>query len=328
MLRFAIVVTLGLSVLSCESDKQKESAKAPTAESPTPAPATGSAAEEVSVAKLSVDAIADSAGTEAKAMADGVVRIGWARDDVPVAVDGAALPPSAGLGSWAAFAPVSDGAMVMGDTVVFEDEINPAIDAAFANGLQITALHNHFAFDDPAVYFMHIGGKGDPAKLAAGVKAMWDAIRAVRKASPKPARTFPGTTVKPGKLDPAKLASIVGHDAQEKPGGVVKVVIERNAKMGALEFGGTMGLATWAAFHGDESHASIDGDFAMTAGEVQTVLRALRAAKINIVALHNHMIGESPAYYFVHFWGKGPAAELARGFRSVLDAQAQSKARR
>jgi len=327
-------MVVAFSVGACES--KKESKRAPNkevaAKPDKPAKRTVKTDQTTktdpsasAVDPLSVDDIAKASGTKAKEVSDGVVRIGWGRTKVKTTVDGMAFPPAAGLGSWAAFAPVGGGAMVMGDTVVFQDEINPAIDAAFAHGLKITALHNHFVFDDPQVYFMHIGGVGDPVKLAAGVKAMWDAIKAVRKAAPKPARTFPGPIVKPGKLDVAKLAAITKLKAAAKPGGVVKMVVERKATMRGVDFGGNMGLTTWAAFAGDDALASIDGDVAMTAKEVQPVLRALRAAKINVVALHNHMIGETPAYYFVHYWGKGPAAELARGFRAVLDAQAKVK---
>jgi len=136
---------------------------------------------------LDARAIAAASGADAKTSPDGVVRIGWSRTDVPVAVDGTRLPPAAGLGSWAAFAPMGSAAMVMGDTVVFEDEVDPAMDAAFAHGLAVTGLHNHFFHDHPKVYFMHIGGNGPASELAAAVKAVWDAIRQVRKARPEPA---------------------------------------------------------------------------------------------------------------------------------------------
>lgn len=325
-----LLLGLSFTIVSCEGKKEKPPTRKTTTSPSTPTPTrkttqphTGHAAQKTK--PLNADAIGKAAGTKATAGADGVVRIGWGRNDVAVRIDGMAFPAAAGLGSWAAFAPMGDQAMVMGDTVVFQDEITPAIDAAFANGLEVSALHNHFVFDEPAVFFMHIGGHGAPEKLAAGVKAMWDAIKAVRKASPQPARTFPGPTVKPGKLDAAKLGEIIGRKAGTPPGGVVKVVVPRQASMGGLTFGGSMGLTTWAAFVGDMKLASIDGDFAMTAREVQPVLRALRAAKIHVVALHNHMIGETPAYYFVHFWGKGPAENLARGFRAALDAQATAK---
>ncbi|RUL87924.1 DUF1259 domain-containing protein [Tautonia sociabilis] len=271
--------------------------------------------------RLDADAIGRAAATEATTTDDGVVRIGWARDDVKVTVDGMPLKPFAGLGSWAAFAPTEHGAMVMGDTVVFQDEVSPAMDAAFANGLEVSALHNHFFFDEPKVYFMHIGGHGNPEELARGVKAVWDAIKQVRSERGTPADTFPGETPRHGTIDAAKVERIIGHEGQSQDG-MVKITIGREASMHGMKFGGSMGLTTWAAFSGSDELAAIDGDFAMTAREVQPVLRALRKAGIHVVALHNHMIGEEPAYYFTHFWGKGPAEELARGFKAALDAQA------
>src|SRR5207247_2782252 len=136
--------------------------------------------------------IGTAAGTKATTTDDGVVRIAWARTDVKVNVDGMPLKPFAGLGAWAAFTAAPHGAMVMGDTVVFQDEVNPAMDAAFANGLDVTGLHNHFFFYEPKVYFMHIGGMGEPEKLAVGIKAVWDAIKKVRADSPTPATHFAG----------------------------------------------------------------------------------------------------------------------------------------
>jgi hypothetical protein len=230
------------------------------------------------------------------------------------------MRPFMGLGSWAAFQSSTDGAMVMGDTVVFEDEVNAAIDAALAGGLEVTALHNHFLFDDPKVYFMHIGGNGCPEKLAQGVKAVWDAVKKVRAANPQPAKRFEGGVPEYGELDNEKLTQIIGS-AGTVEDQVVKVTIGRDAEMHGMKFGGSMGLTTWAAFAGTNELAVVDGDFAMTAPEVQPVLKALRKANIHIVALHNHMVGETPAYFFVHFWGKGTAEELATGFRAALDAQ-------
>src|SRR5207302_11268375 len=128
--------------------------------------------------------VGQAAGGKPTTAPDGVVRIAWARTDVAVSVDGMPLKPFAGLGSWAAFTAAPRGAMVMGDTVVFQDEVTPAMDAAFANNLEVTGLHNHFFYDEPKVYFMHLGGRGDPEKLAAGVKAVWDAIKQVRKEHP------------------------------------------------------------------------------------------------------------------------------------------------
>jgi hypothetical protein len=269
---------------------------------------------------LSADKIGEIIGVKATTTPDGVVRVGWPRKDVSVQVDGLQMRPFAGLGAWAAFQKSDDGVMLMGDTVVFQDEVNPAIDAAFASGLEVTAIHNHFFFDEPKVYFMHIGGNGPPDKLAYGVKAVWDAIKKVRAASPQPATTFPGGVPTYGKLDTEKLASIVGTKGS-LDSDVYKITIGRDAEMHGMKFGGSMGLTTWAAIAGTDELAVVDGDFAMTTNEVQPVLKALRAAGINIVALHNHMNGEAPAIYFTHFWGKGRAEDLAAGFRSALDAQ-------
>lgn len=270
--------------------------------------------------RLNADAIASASGAKVTTAPDGVVRIAWARNDVKVEVDGTPLKPFAGLGSWAAFTPASHGAMVMGDTVVFQDEVSPAMDAAFANSLEVTGLHNHFFFDEPKVYFMHIGGMGEPDKLAAGVKAVWDAIKRVRSENTHPATHFAGDIPKAGLIDSAPIEKALGQ-RPESQDGVVKVTIKREGTMHGVKVGGSMGLTTWAAFSGANDLAAVDGDFIMTAAEVQPVLRALRKSGIHIVALHNHMIGEQPAFYFTHFWGKGKAADLADGLKSALEAQ-------
>ena len=272
--------------------------------------------------RLDADKIGQAAGVKTTTAPDGVVRIAWARTDVPVKVDGMSLHPFAGLGSWAAFAPAKHGAMVMGDTVVFQDEVTPAMDAAFAAGLEVTGLHNHFFYDEPKVYFMHIGGMGDPAKLATGIKSVWDAIKKVRAENPKPASRFVGDVPKEGKIDQAAIEKALGHKG-ETQAGVVKVTIGREGTMHGVKITGSMGLTTWAAFSGSDELAAVDGDFIMTAAEVQPVLRALRKADIHIVALHNHMVGEEPAFYFTHFWGKGPAEKLAKGVKAALDEQAK-----
>lgn len=278
-------------------------------------------------ADLDAAAIGRAAGAEAIAGPDGAVRIGWARTDVAVRVDGARLAPAAGLGSWAAFRSTGDGALVMGDTVVFEDEITAALDAVLAAGLEITALHNHFVFDDPPVYFMHIGGHGAAESLAAGVKRVWDAIRAVRAEHPQPRRSFAGDPPAHGPLDANALGVLVGHEAK-RLGDVAKVTIPREGRAHGVEIGGSMGLTTWAAFAGSDARASVDGDFIMTADEVQPVLRALRASGLHVVALHNHMLEDQPRFFFAHYWGKGAAPALARGIRAALDAQAAISAGR
>lgn len=275
-------------------------------------------------AVLDHQAIGRTLGVEAETTDDGVVRATWSRTEVPVTVDGMSFPAAAGLTSWAGFTSTEGGAMLMGDTVVFQDEVGAAMDAAFANGLEITALHNHFFYDEPKVYFLHIGGHGDASALARGVDAVWDAIREVRRQRPEPASTLAGEAPSPGgSIDAAAIGRIVGVEPTVNDE-VVKVTIGHEAAMHGTRVSGSMGLTSWAAFTGSDELAAIDGDFAMTASEVQPVLRALRSAGIHVVALHNHMTGEEPAYFFTHFWAKGPAAELARGFRAAFDAQQEA----
>jgi len=278
----------------------------------------------VTVEKLDQNAIADASGATATTIADGIVKIGLSRTDVVVTVDGMKLPPSAGLGSWAAFAPMANGAMVMGDTVVFEDEVDAAMDAAFAHGLSVTAIHNHFFHDTPKVYFMHIGGEAKPETLAAAIKEVWGAIRAVRSAHAETATSFGGGAPAAGKVDANAVGKIVGQPATDTQG-VAKITIGREGTMQGMVVGGSMGLTTWAAFSGSDALAAMDGDFIMTADESQPVLKALRKGGIHLVALHSHMMGEQPKFYFAHFWATGKAEDLALEFRAALDAQAAVK---
>ena len=171
------------------------------------------AAPAFPVERLDPDVIGAASDATPTVTEDGVVRIGWSRGDVEVTVDGFNLPAAAGLGSWAAFTSMGDHAMVMGDTVVFQDEVDAAMDAALAHDLEITALHNHFFYDSPKVYFMHIGGEGEARSLAAAVKAVWNAIRAVRAERPVPATGFGGTAPQNGDLNATGLSKIVGQPA-------------------------------------------------------------------------------------------------------------------
>ena len=258
---------------------------------------------------------------------ENVYKVSFPRDDVKVTVDGTPMPPFMGLTSWAAFKPgAKDGvAMVMGDMVLFQDEVNPAMDAAFAGGLTVTALHNHFFYDEPKVYFMHVGGEGPAERLAAGVRKIQDKVKAVRSASPQPARSF-GRKPLAGKSSVAAgpLVGVLGGKPAEKDG-MVKFTIGRATKMPCgCGVGKEMGVNTWAAFYGTDDHAFVDGDFATFEGELQPVLQALRTAGINVVAIHNHMEGETPKVIFLHYWGIGPAKQLAEGVKAALDAQART----
>jgi hypothetical protein len=255
---------------------------------------------------------------------EGVFKVTKPRNDVKIQIDDWTMPPFMGLSSYAAFKSAHGSqVMMMGDTVVFEDEVNPAMSAALDAGLEVTALHNHFFFDHPKVYFMHIGGMGDPAKLAAGVKKVYDAIAQIRSAHAEPQTVFPGSIPEKSSITPAPLEAIFGSKGQAN-NGMFKVVIGRTATMHGITVGNEMGVNTWAAFAGSDDSAVVDGDFAMRESELQTVLKSMRASGINIVAIHEHMTGESPRVLFLHYWGKGRAVDLAKGVKTALDAQGAS----
>jgi hypothetical protein len=258
--------------------------------------------------------------------ADDVVKVSFPRDDVRVDVDGwNKMPPLMGLTSWAAFVPGEKPgaeAMVMGDLVLFEDEVNSAMSAALDNGLEVTALHNHFFFDKPHVLFMHIGGEGTVDQLGKGVKAALDAARAVRQKTPQPGNAFGAPPPTPSKIDGSKLEAVFGVKGSAKDG-MYKATFGRKtqAECGCT-IGKAMGVNTWAAFGGTDENAIVDGDFAVAEGELQPVLKALRAGGINVVAIHSHMTGESPRILFLHYWGRGKAADLAATVKRALDQTA------
>ena len=253
---------------------------------------------------------------------ENVFKVSKPRSDVKVAVDGWSMPPFMGLTSWAAFTPAHDGqTMVMGDTVLFEDEVNPVMSAALDSGLEVTALHNHFFFDEPNVYFMHVGGLGDTGTLAAAVKKVYDKVAEIRATQPEPQKTFSGAKIgATNSISPEPLEAILGK-GQAKDG-MFKVVIGRTATMHGIPVAKEMGVNTWAAFAGSNEEAVVDGDFAMTENELQTVLKGMRKEGINIVAIHHHMSQEEPRILFLHYWGKGKAAALAQSLKAALNAQA------
>jgi hypothetical protein len=249
---------------------------------------------------------------------ENVFKVSAPRDDVKVSVEAMPMAPFLGLTSWAAFTEMKPGsAMVMGDIVLFQDEVNPAMSAAFNAGLEVTALHNHFFFDQPKVLFMHIGGNGDPEKLARGVRALFDKIKEVRVKNPTPADTFGGAHWPDrSSISPAQIEPLLGKG--ENKDGMFKVTIGRTVTMHGTRAGKDMGVNTWAAFFGTDDDAGVDGDFAVTEDELQPVLKSLRAASINIVAIHQHMTHEQPRMMFLHYWGRGKAADLASAIKSAL----------
>jgi hypothetical protein len=253
---------------------------------------------------------------------ESVYKVTFPRDDVKVVVDGWTMPPFMGLGTWAAFTKgTHTEAMVMGDTVLFEDEVNAAMSAALDNGLSVTALHNHFFFDQPKVYFMHIEGEGTVEKLASAVKKVYDTTKAIRSQDAKPAESFSaaGQPSLPEKnsITATPLNEIFGVRGESKDG-MVKFTIGRPAKMHGVNIDKDMGVNTWAAFAGTDANAVVDGDFAVTEDELQPILKSLLTEKINIVAIHQHMTQEEPRIMFFHYWGRGPAKDLAQAVKGGL----------
>jgi Domain of Unknown Function (DUF1259) len=249
---------------------------------------------------------------------EGVFKVSAPRSDLDITVAGAKMTPPLGLTSWAAFQKAGGQVMVMGDLVMLEDQVNPVMSVALENGLEVTALHNHFFWDTPRVMFMHIGGIGDEAKLAGAVGKVLRTIKdtsggrgEVPRVELSPAQTS---------LDPKTIEDILGVKGQ-LANGVYKATIGRTTTMHGHDVGNAMGVNTWAAFAGSDEQAIVDGDFIMFEREVQPVLKALRGAGIHIVALHQHMIEESPRTVFLHYWGVGPTRELAKGLKAALDTQ-------
>jgi hypothetical protein len=227
---------------------------------------------------------------------EGVFKVSVPRSDLTVTVGSVKLTPPSGLTSWAAFTPADAGVMVMGDIVLTQDQVDPVMGVALDNGLEVTALHNHFLGESPRIMFMHIGGTGPVDSLAAAVGKVFASLRS-------PGAPIPGALGRTGVL----------------ADGVYKVTIGRSTQMHGHTVGNAMGVNTWAAFSGSDAQAVVDGDFAMLETELQPVLQALHRGGIHVVAIHQHMAGESPRIVFLHYWGVGPAETLARGLRAALD---------
>ena len=301
----------------------------PVAPTPTVIPSTSASTPPVAVLTPAIDekVVADATGVEKPEKSpDGVVKASWPRTDIDIMVDGWKMPPFMGLTSWAAFSPGKQGvaeAMIMGDLVLLEDEVNPVMSKLFEGSLQVTALHNHFFFDQPRVFFMHIGGEGKVRDLGKGVRAAMDEVSALRKKNGKPATTF-GNAKLPAKsaIDPAKLDAIFATKGQSKDG-MYKVVFGRKTSASCgCDVGKAMGVNTWSAFAGSDDVAAVDGDFAVSEPELQAVLKSLRDGGINIVAIHHHMTGEEPRILFLHYFGRGKAADLAATVKKALDLTA------
>ncbi len=238
------------------------------------------------------------------------------RADLKVTVADVHMTPPMGLASWAGFMQSGSATLVMGDMVLLENQVSPVMDAALDNGLEVTALHNHFLWDKPRIMFMHIGGKGGQDHLAEAVGKVFAKIKETEGGKGVVPRLKIDTAK--SKLSADKIEAILGVKG-ETSGGVYKASWGRTTQMGEATVGGAMGVNTWAAFAGNDEKAVVDGDFVVLESELQPVLKALRAAGIHVVAIHHHMIGEQPKMIFLHYWGEGSTADLAQGIKSALD---------
>lgn len=245
----------------------------------------------------------------------GVLKVNIPRNDLHVTIAGQPTPTPFGFGGWVAMTKGDGGTEVlMGDLVLTQDEVNPVLSALLDHGIEVTALHNHFFFDEPRIYFMHVHAHGDAMSLAKAIKPALDLIPHASASASAPAPAGPA-------FNRVALDKIVGHQG-EALGPVYKFTLGRDdlhLKEHGASINARMGLNSWAAFAGNESDAQVAGDIAMRESEVQPVLKALRSHKLNIVAIHHHMLGTQAPVIFLHYWGRGNPEELAAGFRAALD---------
>jgi hypothetical protein len=260
----------------------------------------------------------DAMGRKAAVTGD-VHRYGFPRTDLSVTLDGVAIKPALALGGWVAFKPAHGGVMAMGDLVLLETEINPVMLKLIEGGLEITAVHNHVLRASPATFYMHVGGHGDPVKIAAVIR---DALSASKTPLTAPAAGAPP----PIDLDTAQLDQIIGVKGQNN-GGVYQFAVPRRDPIseGGMQLTpvGPMGVAQAIGFQPTGGgKAAITGDFVLSANEVNPVIRALRSNGIEVTALHSHMLDEQPRLFFCHFWANDDALKLAKGLRAALDKSA------
>ena len=252
-----------------------------------------------------------------------VLKVNIPRNDLKMSIAGLAVPTPFGFGGWFAMTKGEGGQdVVMGDLVLTENEVNPVMSALLDHGLEVTALHNHFLWDQPRVFFMHIHGHGNAVELAKQLRPALDLIGpakigeadAAQKQAPEPSKQSMA-------LDTERIAKIVGHTGDQS-GAVYKITLGRDdltvKDMGAT-INSRMGLNTWAAFVGTNNDAAVAGDIAMLQNEVNPVLKALRSNGLDVVAIHHHMLNTNPTIIFLHYWGRGPVENLATGFKAAVD---------
>jgi len=252
-----------------------------------------------------------------------VFKISLPRKDVKIVIDGWEASPFMGLTSWVAFKKTGDNLLAMGDIVLFEDEVNPIMSVALENDLAVTALHNHFFYDNPRVFFMHIEGFADAEKLPNSIANIFDEIKKIRSLKPSISTSFGGPQISTSSSISQQMIEEIFQTKSQSQDGMIKVTIGRTTEMEEI-VSKEMGVNSWAAFAGTHDNAIVDGDIAVQENELQEVLITLRKANINIVAIHNHMIHENPRMLFLHYWGKGPAKVLAEQVKRAFN-KTQSK---
>jgi biotin operon repressor len=265
----------------------------------------------------------DEALGRSAAVSGDVHRYGFPRSDLNVTLDGVTIRPSLALGGWVAFKPAHGGAMAMGDLVLLETEINPVMAKLIENGIEITAVHNHVLRGNPATFYMHVGGHGDPMKLATALHAGLAASKTPLTAAAPPASP-PAID-----LDTAQLDQIIGAKGQAN-GGVYQFGVPRRDPVTEsgmqLMPAGPLGVATAIGFQPTGGgKAAITGDFVLIADEVNPVIQALRSNGIEVTAVHSHMLDEQPRLFFMHFWANDDAVKLAKGLRAAIDKTARAK---
>lgn len=255
---------------------------------------------------------------------DGVLKVNIPRNDLRVTISQRPAPTPFGFGGWVALTKGEGMDVMMGDLVLTEDEVNPVMSALLQNGLDVTALHNHFFWEQPRIFYMHVHGMGSATDLAKRVKPAIDLIDQAAKKSQGSASSAPAQSS--ATLDGAALAKIIGTPG-EQTGPVYKITIGRpdiNLREHGAAINARMGLNTWAAFAGTDADAMVAGDVAMLEHEVTPVLKVLRSNGINVVAIHHHMTDVKPVVIFLHYYGTGPAAKLAQAIRSAVDLLAKT----
>ena len=280
-------------------------------------------ASAVRTQELDWQKVDEAFGRKAAVVSGDVHRYGFPRTDLNVTLDGVSIKPALALGGWVAFKPMQGEVMAMGDLVLLETEINPVMAKMIENGLDITAVHNHLLRASPATFYMHVGGHGDPVKLATAIR---NALAESKTPLIPPAAPAPSPAID---LDTAQLDQIIGVKGQAN-GGVYQFGVPRRdpITMAGMPVApvGPMGVATGIGFQSTgNGRAAVTGDFVMTADEVNPVIKALRSNGIEVTALHSHMLDEQPRLFFMHFWANDDAIKLARGLRAALDKMANAK---